>query len=61
MRDQAPKEEEMKLISEFIARLEEFPDLEASIIRTTKIHKVLEAIFKLNNSTPKESEFQFRP
>lgn len=59
-RDQEPKEEEMKLMSEYIAKLEGFPDLEVSIIRATKINKVLKAILKLDN-IPKEEEFQFKP
>ncbi|KAK0730678.1 hypothetical protein B0H67DRAFT_639153 [Lasiosphaeris hirsuta] len=58
-REQAPKEEEMKLMSEYILKLEAFPDLEVSIIRGTKINKVLKAILKLEN-IPKEEEFQFK-
>jgi hypothetical protein len=58
-RDQQPKEEEMKLMSEFITRLEGYADLEASIIRATKINKVVKAILKLTE-IPKESEFQFK-
>ncbi|KAL7629365.1 hypothetical protein AAE478_000885 [Parahypoxylon ruwenzoriense] len=60
LRDQAPKEEEMKSMSEFLAKLETFPDLEVSIIRATKINKVLKAILKLE-AIPKEEEFQFKP
>ena len=59
-RDQEPKEEEMKMMSEYITKLETLPDLEASIIRNTKINKVLKAILKLEN-IPKEDEFQFKP
>ncbi|KAI0842059.1 hypothetical protein F5Y06DRAFT_167017 [Hypoxylon sp. FL0890] len=59
-RDHEPKEEEMKGMSEFLAKLETFPDLEASIIRVTKINKVLKAILKLDE-IPKEEEFQFKP
>ncbi|KAI2468024.1 hypothetical protein F4781DRAFT_282544 [Annulohypoxylon bovei var. microspora] len=55
-----PKEEEMKSMSEFLAKLETFPDLEVSIIRATKINKVLKAILKLE-TIPKEEEFQFKP
>ncbi|KAK3330392.1 PWWP domain-containing protein [Apodospora peruviana] len=58
-RDQEPKEDEMKLMSEYIVKLEAFPDLEVSIIRTTKINKVLKAILKLEN-IPKEQEFKFK-
>lgn len=59
-REQEPKEEEMKLMSDHLARLEGFPDLEVSIIRATKINKVLKAILKLE-SIPKEDDFQFKP
>lgn len=59
-RDQEPKEEEMKTMSDFITKLEGFPDLEVSIIKATKINKVLKAILKLEN-IPKEEEFQFKP
>ncbi|EEQ84780.1 PWWP domain-containing protein [Blastomyces dermatitidis ER-3] len=58
-RDQAPKEEEMASMSNFIQKLESYVDLEVSIIRTTKINKVLKAIIKLN-SIPKDEEFNFR-
>ncbi|KAL2256827.1 hypothetical protein VTK26DRAFT_1062 [Humicola hyalothermophila] len=59
-RDQEPKEEEMKLMSDYITKLEGFPDLEVSIIRATKINKVLKAILKLEK-IPKEDEFKFKP
>lgn len=58
-RDQEPKEEEMKTMSDYIAKLEHLPDLEVSIIRATKINKVLKAILKMDN-IPKESEFKFK-
>jgi hypothetical protein len=58
-RDQQPKEEEMKQMSEFISKLEGYADLEVSIIRATKINKVLKAILKLAE-IPRESEFQFK-
>lgn len=59
-RDQEPKQDEMKLMSDYVTKLEGFPDLEVSIIRTTKINKVLKAILKLEN-IPKEDEFKFKP
>jgi hypothetical protein len=59
-RDQAPKEEEMKMMSDYVTKLEGYPDLEVSIIRATKINKVLKAILKLEN-IPKEAEFKFKP
>lgn len=54
-----PKEEEMKQMSEFITKLEGYSDLEVSIIRATKINKVLKGILKLED-IPKEAEFKFR-
>jgi hypothetical protein len=59
-KDQGPKEEEMKTMSDFLAKLEALPDLEVSIIRATKINKVLKAILKLD-SIPKEEELKFKP
>jgi hypothetical protein len=59
-RDQEPKEEEMKQMSEFVSKLEGYADLEVAIIRATKINKVLKAILKLP-TIPKEEEFQFKP
>lgn len=56
---QGPKEEEMKIMSDYIGKLEAFPDLEVSIIRATKINKVLKAIMKLD-SIPKEDEYNFK-
>lgn len=50
----------MKPMSEFLAKLETFPDLEAAIIKATKINKVLKAILKLEG-VPKEDEFKFKP
>ena len=57
-RDEPPKEEEMKSMNEFFTQLENFADLELSILKLTKIHKVLKAILKLS-SIPKEDEFKF--
>lgn len=47
-------------MSEFVSKLEGYAELEVSIIRVTKINKVLKAILKLN-TIPKEEEFQFKP
>ena len=49
----------MAAMSNFIQKLEQYKDLEVSIIRTTKINKVLKAIIKLN-AIPKDEEFNFR-
>ncbi|KAG8207886.1 PWWP domain-containing protein, variant [Trichophyton interdigitale] len=58
-RDQAPEESEMELMSTYINKLEAYTDLEVSIIRSTKINKVLKAIIKLP-TIPKEEEYNFR-
>ncbi|KAI0486244.1 hypothetical protein F4859DRAFT_528043 [Xylaria cf. heliscus] len=59
-REGSPVPDEMKQVSDFLAKLETFPDLDVSIIRVTKINKVLKAILKLE-TIPKEEEFQFKP
>ncbi|KAI0432952.1 hypothetical protein F5Y09DRAFT_113895 [Xylaria sp. FL1042] len=59
-REGLPVPEEMKQVSDFLAKLETFPDLDVSIIRATKINKVLKAILKLE-SIPKEDDFKFKP
>lgn len=58
-RDQEPQEAEMKQMSEYITMLEDCRELEVSIIRVTKINKVLKAILKLE-SIPREEEFHFK-
>lgn len=58
-RDQAPKEEEMENMSDYLKQLEGHQDLEAEVIKKTKVHKVLKAMIKLN-SIPKEEEYQFK-
>lgn len=55
-----PVESEIKGLSGFLTILEKFPDLEAAIIKTTKINKVLKAILKLE-SIPQEEEYNFKP
>jgi hypothetical protein len=49
----------MEQMSKFLNKLEWYPNIETSIIRSTKIHKVLKCILKLDG-IPKESEFQFK-
>lgn len=49
----------MKGMSDYLTALETFTDLEASIIRETKINKVLKAILKMD-SIPREEEFTFK-
>ena len=46
-------------MSSFLSKLETYPDLEGSIIRATKIHKVLKAMLRLA-SIPKDEEFSFK-
>ncbi|RMZ85087.1 hypothetical protein DV738_g103, partial [Chaetothyriales sp. CBS 135597] len=58
-RDQAPQEEDMPHMSGYIKKLENYQDLEATIIRATKINKVLKALLKLN-TIPRDEEFDFR-
>lgn len=58
-RDHPPKEEEMSQMSVYFNKLEKLGDLEVSIIRETKIHKVLRMIIKLPN-IPRDEEFNFR-
>lgn len=57
-RDQTPKEEEMQQMAKYLAQLESYRDLEQSIIRDTKIDKLLKAITKLS-SIPKEDTYNF--
>jgi hypothetical protein len=49
----------MSAMAEFFGQLEKYDNLEPSIIRTTKIHKVLKAIVKLA-SIPKDEELGFK-
>ncbi|KAF4587862.1 PWWP domain-containing protein [Ophiocordyceps camponoti-floridani] len=58
-REQQPREDEMKTMSDFVTVLENMVDLEVSIIRATKINKVLKAILKLD-SIPREEDFEFK-
>ena len=49
----------MQAMSDFIHKLETFPDLDANMVRDTKMNKVLKGIIRLA-SIPKEEEFNFR-
>src|SRR5437667_8470099 len=49
----------MNMMADYISRLESYPELEVSIIRATKINKVLKGIIKLP-SIPKDDEFHFK-
>lgn len=46
-------------MSGYLSKLETYPDLEGSIIRATKIHKVLKAMIRLG-SIPKDEDYQFK-
>lgn len=46
-------------MSEFIEKLEAYNDLEATVIRQTKINKVLKAILKIPK-IPLENEYKFK-
>jgi hypothetical protein len=46
-------------MSQYVKMLENIEDLEVSIIRVTKINKVLKALVKLN-TIPKDEDFHFR-
>ncbi|KAI9728809.1 MAG: hypothetical protein M1834_007195 [Cirrosporium novae-zelandiae] len=59
-RDVTPKEAEMAEMDKYLNKLETYPDLEVSIIRATKVHKVLRGIIKLPSEIPKEQEFNFK-
>lgn len=58
-KEQEPKAEDMPSMSDFVTKLEGYADLEVSIIRATKINKVLKAIIKLG-IIPGEEEFNFK-
>lgn len=58
-RDTPPKEEEMATMAEFFNQLESYDNLEQSVIRATKIHKVLKGIVKLD-TLPDGDEHNFK-
>lgn len=57
LQDQVPSNEDLQEMSDCLAKLEAFPDLEASVIQSTKIHKVMMAILKLGR-LPKDDGFK---
>ncbi|KAF8860186.1 hypothetical protein BDZ45DRAFT_724723 [Acephala macrosclerotiorum] len=59
IKDQTPIEAELPEISKFISKLESFGDLDASIILSTKIHKVCKSILNLE-SIPGDDTYQFK-
>ena len=46
-------------MADYLKQLEAHEDLEAEVIKRTKVHKVLKAIIKLD-SIPKEEEYNFK-
>ncbi|KAF2622706.1 hypothetical protein BU25DRAFT_462576 [Macroventuria anomochaeta] len=58
-RDQAPKDEDMANMADYLKQLEAHEDLEAEVIKRTKVHKVLKAIIKLDN-IPQEERHNFK-
>jgi hypothetical protein len=58
-RDKPPEESEMPGMHQHMKTLENYSDLDGSIIKTTKINKVLKAIIKLG-TIPREHEFSFK-
>lgn len=58
MLDQEPTKDDMQEMSNYLAKLESFPGLDASIIQSTRIHKVMMAILKLE-CPPKDDGFKF--
>ncbi|KAF2756681.1 hypothetical protein EJ05DRAFT_72451 [Pseudovirgaria hyperparasitica] len=58
-KDTAPKAEDMDAMDSHLKQLEQHEDLEAEIIKATKIHKVLRGITKLSPVPPKDEEYNF--
>ncbi|QDS72921.1 hypothetical protein FKW77_007990 [Venturia effusa] len=58
-RDQTPKAEDMAQMHDNLGQLEQHPELETSIIKATKINKVLKGVLKLTD-IPREDEFHFK-
>ncbi|SPO00854.1 uncharacterized protein DNG_03602 [Cephalotrichum gorgonifer] len=54
-----PKAEDMPGMAEFFTRLEEFTEMDADILRATRIHKLPKAIMRLE-AIPREAEFNFK-
>ncbi|KAG8627608.1 hypothetical protein KVT40_005091 [Elsinoe batatas] len=57
--DTPPKDDEMPQMDEFFRDLEKHTNLEGSIIRNTKIHKVLKNILRLDN-IPQDEKYDFK-
>lgn len=57
MQNHMPSNDDLQEISNYLAKLEAFPDLETSVIQSTRIHKVMMAILKLER-LPKDDGFK---
>lgn len=58
-REGLPKDDEMPQMNDYFNMVETSPDIDAAIIRDTKIHKVLKAILKME-TIPRDDEFHFK-
>ena len=58
-KEQTPKADDMPAMAEFFTRLENFTEMDASILRATRIHKLPKAIMRLE-TIPREDEFNFK-
>lgn len=58
-KEQKPKADDMPAMAEFFTRLENFTEMDASILRATRIHKLPKAIMRLE-TIPREEEFDFK-
>lgn len=58
-KEQPIKADDMPAMAEFFTRLEDFTEMDASILRATRIHKLPKAIMRLE-SIPREDEFNFK-
>ena len=47
-------------MDDYLGQLEKTENLDAEVIKKTKVHKVLKAIVKLNTSIPKEEQYDFK-
>lgn len=57
MQNHVPSNDDLQEMSNHLAKLESYPDLEASVIQSTRIHKVMMAILKLER-LPKDDGFK---
>ena len=58
-KEQPIKTEDMPAMADFFTKLEEFTEMDASILRATRIHKLPKAIMRLE-TIPREDDFNFK-